>query len=195
MGPSSQSLKLLLLAASFSGSSSSVGWGRFRFVWYNDLGTLNNHQIQSLHGGDIDGDGAVDLIFPTHETMRLVVMFGDGRGRFNNVTLVAVTPEPIITVFVGDVDGDGAADVASAGDHVWLWRRGRGGFERHWASGAPKKIGTYKGTHSVALADVDGDGRTDYLLARGPSGSRRSGNSASTRGNKRVGRRPPAGGC
>lgn len=154
----------LVLWAAAAPARGAVGWGKFRIVWYNDLGTLDNHHIDSLGGGDVDGDGRVDLVFSTMATKRLVVAFGDGAGRFN-ATLAAATPEAMMAVAVGDADGDGDADVATAGDGVWLWARGRGASSRTWAPASPVRVATYKGTHSVALADVDGDGGADVVVA------------------------------
>lgn len=112
---------------------------------------------------DIDGDGDDDVV-RVGEFDEPVVLFGDGSGAF-----VDPTPLPIasfsVRVELGDINGDGFVDALFGpkfSDAVATFGNGTGLF-------APLgDLGTYPSMPSgIALADLDGDGADDVLVALG----------------------------
>ena len=117
-------------------------------------------QTGSLVGGDLDGDGDVDLVVlrePERNKYFHHVVWNEG-GRF------ALDPQPLPLLnwapVVADIDGDGANDLA--GGNLLLHNIGQRRF-------APIALddGPSTGTgDAVVAADHDGDGDLDLLLRR-----------------------------
>ena len=109
--------------------------------------------------GDVDGDGAVDLVTSTRlhrrDQMRLTVSSNDGQGRFVPTQRI---PRPGISLNLKghDFDGDGLLDLVLGGQSSEVWHnRGEAGFEPilHLSSG-----------WISGLADGDGDGDVDLVV-------------------------------
>ncbi|HEU5151916.1 MAG TPA: FG-GAP-like repeat-containing protein [Iamia sp.] len=112
--------------------------------------------------GDLDGDGATDLVLHPPGAIRASILWGDGRGGFGPPTVRSVPGGGRARPLVGDLDGDGADDVVwyaagPATDAVW-W--GRPGARTPTASAV-----TLDGTYLPAVGDFDGDGVDDLVLA------------------------------
>lgn len=106
--------------------------------------------------GDLDGDGAPDLVVAT--TGGLAAWFGDGAGGFAAGPVFG--PADATALALADLDGDLDLDLVVARDgedHVWA-NDGAGGFAFAQAF-AP---GT--ATRALAVGDTDGDGDPDIVL-------------------------------
>lgn len=127
---------------------------------------------------DLDADGDLDLVvLRSGGTETLEVYLNDGRGGFPPTATTSTTyPKPPShfpsSLAVGDVDGDGVPDLAftSGGGGqgtLFVYRGlGKGLFSLvHQATGTlhDGRLGCYA-PNMVALCDLDGDGRDDFVL-------------------------------
>jgi hypothetical protein len=126
--------------------------------------------VVDVAAGDLDGDGALDLVTADAGDVAISVR------RWRAGTWVAAgalalgegAPQPHL-VALGDVDADGDLDVvASAHDagSVWVWRGdGAGAFAV--ATGSPFTAITagQPHNHGLVVGDLDGDGDADIVAA------------------------------
>ena len=116
--------------------------------------------------GDVDGDGAVDLVTSTRVyrqndlsgegQMRLTVSSNDGQGRFRPIQRI-LRPGFFLQLEGHDFDGDGLMDLVLESQGIEVWHnRGEDGF-------APILHLPY-GVWIAGLADGDGDGDVDLVV-------------------------------
>lgn len=128
--------------------------------------------------GDLDGDGATDLVVATrtggHEVVDVLLGRRDGSfrrasGSPTEVHASAQTWKPM--VFLADVDEDGAIDVVTAngrrGTLEILRGDGRGGL----APSRSVALASDGGRFYLALGDVDGDGHLDLVASHASESS------------------------
>ncbi|HYI08637.1 MAG TPA: FG-GAP-like repeat-containing protein, partial [Thermoanaerobaculia bacterium] len=150
-------------------------------VWLNDgTGTFTAHpaissfgesQSQAVALGDLDGDGDLDAVVANRQPPNAeTVWVNDGGGGF---TAHPATPTfgggESMDLALGDLDGDGDLDAVIANhsgqETVWL-NDGAGTFIAHPTTPAfgatifPANTG-----FAVGLADLDGDGDLDAVIA------------------------------
>ncbi len=134
--------------------------------------------------GDFDGDGLCDLYFAN--TAGPNALFRNlGQGRFQDVTAtagVACTNQFTKGVGFADLDGDGRLDllaVSLGGPNAAFRNLGGGHFTNITESAG---LVARAGAHSLALADIDGDGDLDLYVANyGVQSILRSGGQISVR--------------
>ena len=123
---------------------------------------------------DVNADGKLDALVGNYDNGTLGVLLGNGAGGF---TLQATTPATGATgsvpysVAVADVNGDGKPDalVANYGTSTLgvLLGNGSGGFTLQASS---PSTGAGSRPSSVVVADVNGDGKRDAVVANSSSG-------------------------
>lgn len=134
--------------------------------------------------GDFDGDGLCDLYFCNLEGAN--GLFRNlGNGKFQNVTQpagAACTNQASRGAAFADLDGDGDLDLivtSHGGNNTCLFNKGNGQFED-----ATQATGLFLkgGAHSIAVADINGDGALEVYLANyGEVSILRSGGTISVR--------------
>ncbi|CAN5360421.1 hypothetical protein BH09BAC3_BH09BAC3_09940 [soil metagenome] len=121
---------------------------------------------RSVAVADVNGDGKPDFLTANQGSATVSVRLGDGAGGFTGINNIAVGITPV-SVAVADVNLDGKPDIltansiSNAGSNNVSVRLGDGlgGF-----SGTTNiSVGT--NPFSLAVADVDGDGKPDLLTA------------------------------
>jgi hypothetical protein len=123
--------------------------------------------------GDLNGDGALDVIAREKATGYLWLYPGNGRGAFKARVRIGTGWGVMNAVFgAGDFNGDGRDDViARQKSNGWLWLypgNGKGGF-------SPRvRIGTSSGWNGmnalVGAGDLNGDGKADVIARQKSNG-------------------------
>ena len=120
--------------------------------------------LNSIDGGDFDGDGDIDLVTAAIQDRRMQVFLNNGQGAYGSRTLYTTGVRPFM-VEVGELTGDEYPDIASANETagtvtVYLnsgTGNGRFGGRRDYRVGRLPV--------AVAMGDLDGDGDEDVISA------------------------------
>jgi hypothetical protein len=119
--------------------------------------------------GDFNGDGDLDIALTDAGQDRLRLAFGDGLGGLIASSTLLTSPALDLPVGLasGDITGDGILDLVAVGglsDQMVVFAgSGSGAFSA--ASTHLAVLDASATPRDVALADIDGDGRLDALVA------------------------------
>ncbi len=128
---------------------------------------------RSVAVADVNGDGRPDIVTANETSDDVTVLLGNGDGSFAPAASspFATDASYAYSVAVADVNGDGRPDIVTANSDppfnvTVLLGNGDGSFAP--AAGSPFAVGAFN-PGSVAVADVNGDGRPDIVTANGGS--------------------------
>lgn len=136
---------------------------------FTPLGALGAAPAVAAAVGDVDGDGAADVVAAGGAEAH--VYLGDGAGQFHELAdPLDAAPGDATAVALADLDGDGHLDLvvgqgsATAGvSRVYLNDKSGSGHFTYTPAALPPQPGRVS---AVAAGDVDGDGDTDVVMAQ-----------------------------
>ncbi len=158
----------IIAYSKFPFSTTYPGWGKVdatSFLPKVDFATGTNTNPYSVAIGDLDGDGRADLAVANYSINTISVFRNTGAPGSYAAQIDFATAANPISVAIGDLDGDGKADLAVANyvqNTLSVFRNtGTPGTISYQA-----KIDFATGTnpYSVAIGDLDGDGRADLAV-------------------------------
>ncbi|MFO0892785.1 MAG: FG-GAP-like repeat-containing protein [Isosphaeraceae bacterium] len=140
------------------------------------IGYFAGYDNNAVALGDVNGDGAPDIVTTNEYSNTVAVLLnnGDGSGTFGAPSFYSVGGFYVRSVALEDVDGDGSDDIAtaslynpsfSAGGISVLVNQGGGTF------GALQIVDSTSGVIDLAVGDLDGDGHPDVVTAGAYSGN------------------------
>lgn len=162
--------------------ATTVSPGDFHFLTYESTDALAGEGGIENGGrvvfADIDGDGYSDYAMIRDNSAVDFARngFADGSNEFEGMSwrVANGVGVPGQTVRLADVDGDGRADylvIGRNGDVRALFNKpGVNQYSASWISGGIIAYGVGSSISQVQFADIDGDGRADYLVI-GDNGS------------------------
>lgn len=151
--------------------------GRGRLTWQQGAFGFAAHDSEHVLSADFDRDGFADLVFVAEDDQAHQLFLGRAGGRFVDATSRLPAQSEGNGLAVGDVDGDGLADIVvgntgerragrprrSGQNFLWLNDPARPGhFVDATATHLPRRDDD---TQDVDLADLDGDGDLDMIVA------------------------------
>lgn len=125
----------------------------------------NDHEVPAT--GDLDGDGKLDIVVPESNSANLFLFRNITTGpaiTFNQPYTLQVGSNPM-SVAISDLDGDGKPEVVTTNvgfGEVSVYRNKS--TPGNFSFAAPVNLGSNLGPYSIALADLDADGKAEIVL-------------------------------
>jgi hypothetical protein len=119
--------------------------------------------------GDIDGDGKTDMVTADYYNNKLGVFRNTSTGgtiSFDTALIIPALNAPF-TISLSDIDGDGRPDIAVAlvNCNLAVLRNTSSAGSLSFDAQINYIPGTFYGDHTVAIGDMDGDGKNDPVTS------------------------------
>jgi hypothetical protein len=159
-----------LATANGAANSISVLLNRGDGSFQAKLDYRTGHGPSSVAIGDLNGNGKPDLATANNDASSVSVLLSRGDGSFQAKVDYRTGREPysVDSVLIGDLNGDGAPDLATANEDAdavsVLTNTGGGSFQPtldYRTGRQPFSVATF----SVAIGDLNGDGKQDLATA------------------------------
>lgn len=143
--------------------------GTGKLTWKKDVFKTAKHDTEHVRVADFDGDGHMDVIFVAEDDQTHEYYLGNGDGTFRDVSDRLLSMSEGNGLDVGDVDGDGLPDVVigNSGEHgqnfLWINDPSRPGYFMECTPENLPRIND--ATQGIKLADLNGDGHLDMVVA------------------------------
>ncbi|HEY1342645.1 MAG TPA: VCBS repeat-containing protein [Bryobacteraceae bacterium] len=112
--------------------------------------------------GDVDGDGAQDVIVACRDSCQSVIYFNDGKGGFARKLPFGPPKSSTRAIAAADFNGDGRLDIAAAHEQLGLFvylNQGKGAFAEGARVSGPDAL-----PYSMIAADLNRDGKPEIVV-------------------------------
>lgn len=143
--------------------------GNGKLTWKKGVFKAAKHDTEHVRVADFDGDGHMDVIFVAEDDQTHEYYLGNGDGTFRDVSDRLLAMSEGNGLDVGDVDGDGLPDVVigNSGEHgqnfLWINDPSRPGYFMECSLDNLPQVND--ATQGIKLADLNGDGHLDMIVA------------------------------
>jgi len=167
----------VILAVEMAANRLYLNDGAGRLTWKEGAFGAGRHDSEHVRTADFNQDGFVDVIFVAEDDQAHEFFLGGPGGIFVDATDRLPQRSEGNGLAVGDVNGDGLPDIvvgnsaemrpgrarASGQDFLWLNDKSRPG---HFIDATKAHLPQVEDdTQGIALADLDGDGDLDMVVA------------------------------
>ena len=151
--------------------------GQGHFTWKQGALGTKAHDTEHVLSADFNRDGYPDLIFVAEEDHAHQLFLGGSGGEFTDASDRLPKMSEGNGLAVGDVNGDGLPDIVIGNSGEERWNKLRASGQNFLWLNDPKQPGTFidatatnlpayeDDTQDIALADLDGDGDLDMVVA------------------------------